>query len=274
MMVTNNEVDYRNTRKDLQDINGRLFYSELKVNMKSHLQQLEDEYKKVEESMLDVQAKLKRFEDDINQITKETAGQMRITLDSFQSDAQQQIPNLSQQIEDVAWNTFKSFRNLAVEQKHLIAQTSEEWLNLSAKLIESQKKTYDMIVGDLQIGEIEQQGGLQESLNAIKEEHEQQKEKMNGMFNSLVEEVRQKQQDVISALNDLNADFIETNKTYELQTAAEIETRDMLWQKQKEDLHLVQQTLGNQMILNKKWMIAVGTTQVIMAAAIAGLYFF
>jgi len=48
----------------------------------------------------------------------------------------------------------------------------------------------------------------------------------------------------------------------------------MLWQKQKEDLHLVQQTLGNQMILNKKWMIAVGTTQVIMAAAIAGLYFF
>jgi len=255
MMATNNEVDYKNIGKDVQEINGRLFYSELNDNMKSHLQQLEDEYKKVEESMLNVQTKLKRFEDDINQITKEAAGQMCITLESFQSDAQQQIPNLSQQIEEVAWNTFKPFRNLAEEQKHLIAQTSEEWLNLSAKLMKTQKETYDLIVGDLQISTKEQQSGLQESLNAIKE-------------------VRQKQQDVISALNDLNADFMETTKTYELQTAAEIETRDMLWQKQKEDLHLVQQTLGNQMILNKKWMIAVGTTQVIMAAAIAGLYFF
>ncbi|MFJ8238041.1 hypothetical protein ACIQ34_20385 [Ureibacillus sp. NPDC094379] len=266
-METNNEVDYKNTIKDLQEINGKPFYSELKENMKSHLQQLEDEYKKVEESMMNVQTKLERFEDDLNQITQEAAGQIRLTLENFNSDAQQQI-------EEVVRDAFKPNRNLAEEQKHLIAQTREEWLNLSAKLIESQKETYELIVGDLQIRTKEQQGGLQESLNASKEEHEQQKEKMNGLLNSLVEEVCQKQQEVISALNDMNADFMESTKTYELQTAAEIETRDMLWQKQKEDLHLVQQTLGNQMILNKKWMIAVGTTQVIIAAAIAGLYFF
>lgn len=270
MMATNNEVDYKNAIKEFYEINGKLFCGELKENMKSHIQELEDEYKKVEESMLNVQTKLERFEDEINQITQEVAGQIRLTLGSFQSDAQQQIPNL----EEGAWDAFKPFRNLAEEQKQLIAQTSEEWLNLSAKLIESQKETYDMIVGDMQIRTKEQQGGLQESLNAIKEEHEQQKKKMGDFANSLVEEVRLNHQNVMSALNDMNADFMETTKTSELQTAAEIETRDMLWQKQKEDLHLVQQTLGNQIILNKKWMIAVGTTQVIMVAAIAGLYFF
>lgn len=268
-MSISTEVKFKEALLDLQKINDQLFYGELKRKMDQHLQQLDDDYKKVEKTINGVNYRLERFEDEFNRISQEATSQMHATI----SNIEQEIPSLFEEQLNVLGDAFVSFSDLADEQKKILEERSQVWSNLDTKMLNGQKEINALIIAELQAHTSKQQENQQYYMEMVTREHDQQKQQLNDIINSLMAELRQNQKELKNDFKEVGTLVKDSSKVYELQLITDQQSRDTLLQQEKEERTLIQQKQGKQMQSTQKLVIAVVTIQVILSVAIGGLYF-
>ncbi|WP_413305794.1 hypothetical protein AA0X95_04420 [Bacillus sp. 1P10SD] len=268
MMTTSTEVDFKQALKDLQEVNDELFYDELKSKLTQHIQHLEDEYAKVECAMEGVQFKLERFEDDFQRITQEAATQLRATVANLQQD----VPSLFEEQLSVLGDVFVSFSDLAEEQKKILQDSEQVWRELSTRVLTRQKENYTSIMTELHAHSLKQQEDLKAFFEVATSEHKEQVQEVAGIIKGFKENVDQKHEEVKEGFAQVEALVSDATQTFQVQLKIEQQKRETQWMHQQDELDLIKQEQEEHWASSKKWVIGVVITQVVLLAAIGGLY--
>ena len=313
-MSSKTVANFKQSLRDLQEVNDALFYDDLKNQMNTHLERLEDEFKKVEKTAEYVSRSMAHIEHSFQATSQQATAEMRISAKNVDQVIQTVISEETVKLMTKLNQVFGAFQQIGEQQKQFveeqfIKQAEQNIADMNDK-ISSTFAAYQTSISN-----------MHEQLTNLVENQQAEIEKRESNWKQLADDIDKKYEErlkdfeaastlqykeiqrVLTGFQQTNKKLISEQTKQQIEATAQFgHLEQVIEQTQsKQELAIIKQNevqetqVGNvvtnqrdqheqlQRLLSmqaeqgktmRKWLITIATVQAVIAAVGTGLYFF
>ncbi|MGE6487431.1 hypothetical protein [Paenisporosarcina sp. NPDC076898] len=194
-MSSKTVANYKQSLRDLQEVNDALFYDDLKNQMNIHLARLEDEFQKVEKSAEYVSRSMAQIEHSFQATSQQATAEMRIAAKNADEVIQTVLSEETVKLMTKLNQVYVAFQQIGEQQKHFV---EEHFI-----------KQVEQNIADMN-------GKLSSTLTAYQASITNMHEQLTNLVENQQAEIEKREANWKQLANDIDAKYEERLKTFEV----------------------------------------------------------